>query len=690
MKFNIGISSRKHSHDKSYHVDTTSDFGSFQPLLSEFLNPNDKIVVSDMRQLIRNGVMPAPTFGDIKCVNDFTFVPVSDIFPAYDALISGQSVTTSSRKYIPQSVPTVSNRVLVLALMQPQFSRLAVFKKGTAITDNKYSRVSGVLNGNQLVSFLKLISDKSSGKTSLSSENKIEYHFLKESQVDNDSVVVNPANADFLIASLDYLFCVRLNNKGKRLYKVLKGIGFSLDYMNDNPLSILPLFAFYKAWFDKYYPARSGNFQSTSCYTLINSIFQNGYVSLSEFHEGRSVDDDVPFLLKKFLDDLSECWYTYPTDFVSANIDTPNSNVEIDASSAPNGTFVQDEFGNPINPSNTNGFHVPQGVGNSLSLVTMQLVSRLTRFINKNSIIGGRIYEYLRIHYGQRAIDQLFAQSNFITSMTTNIVLDDTYSQADTLSQTGGSALGQRAGTGQGFSQNSFTFEAPRHGYVIGMCAIYANSQYCQGDESNLYMLKRYDFPIKELDALGYELTPLGMIYDNNGVADVGRAKITSESFGYLPTYSKYKYKRNILNGDMSKRSTAQSFLPFHLDRYIVEREYNFVPDSNGAYNAYTSFVSQIPKASDAWRFILKYPQLSYFNRIFFTGGSLATRELGKGDNFTYSKLITDANKRFDDDNFTIQCSIQMQVWNELKPLSDSFETFDPDVDTDKNSVTNM
>ena len=106
MQFNLGISNRRYSHDKSYHVDTTSDFGSFQPLLSEFLNPNDKIVVSDIRQLIRNGVMPAPTFGDIKCVNDFTFVPVSDIFPAYDALISGQSVTTSSRKYIPQSVPT--------------------------------------------------------------------------------------------------------------------------------------------------------------------------------------------------------------------------------------------------------------------------------------------------------------------------------------------------------------------------------------------------------------------------------------------------------------------------------------------------------------------------------------------------------------------------------------------------------
>ena len=44
MKFNLGINKSRYSHNRDYHIDTTSDFGSFQPCLLEFLSPDDTLL----------------------------------------------------------------------------------------------------------------------------------------------------------------------------------------------------------------------------------------------------------------------------------------------------------------------------------------------------------------------------------------------------------------------------------------------------------------------------------------------------------------------------------------------------------------------------------------------------------------------------------------------------------------------
>ena len=130
---------------------------------------------------------------------------------------------------------------------------------------------------------------------------------------------------------------------------------------------------------------------------------------------------------KGFIASLSDCWYTYETDFVSANIDKPASNVAGDVN-IPNTTMTSaSAYSNGVmSPSSGQPY-----VWASNGLVTsaqLQILSRLTRFVNKNSIIGGRIYEYLKVHFGQDTIDAMFRQSNFLGSFVTDVKLDDTYS----------------------------------------------------------------------------------------------------------------------------------------------------------------------------------------------------------------------------------------------------------------------
>lgn len=683
MKFGLGINKSRYSHNRDYHIDTTSDFGSFQPCMLEFLSPDDTLSVDDFRQLVRNGVMPAPTFGDIKCVNDFSFVPVRDVFPAFDALVSGQHVNTSQRNYIPSSMPTISSLDLVATLCCSEYSKVSVFineagkLKALNPNDAVYSDIKNTLQSavNDLFSATNRVSAKF--------PSSVLANIVYESGSFGSSDFANPLSSDFVLRGNKYTVCVRLNNAGKRLYKIFKGLGYSLDPLNTNRVSVLPIFAFYKAWYDKYFPARMSNWQSTDCFRLIDLIYSYGYVDF--------LNSVSPQFWKGFVASLSDCWYTYETDFVSANIDKPASNVVGDVN-IPNTTMTSAS-------AYSNGVMSPASgqpyVWASNGLVTsaqLQILSRLTRFVNKNSIIGGRIYEYLKVHFGQDTIDAMFRQSNFLGSFVTDVKLDDTYSQADTLNLSSGTgqALGSRAGLGSGFSNFSLKYDAPCHGFVVGMSAIYANSSFCQGDDPIIYMLKRFEIPTAELDALGYELTPKAVIYDNGGYADSTRDALYQTSFGYVPTYSKLKYKRNILNGDMAKRSTRDSFLGFHLDRFVIEKSPIFKKEQDGSFSVQSDVKYSVPQAGDAWRYILKYPHLSYFNRIFLNSGSLnggVYSTVGYPD--SQSKTIYDYMVSYDkgnnDDNFTVQCSVNVTLWNKLKPLSISFDTMS---DEDNDSVT--
>lgn len=683
MKFSLGINKSRYSHNRDYHIDTTSDFGSFQPCMLEFLSPDDTLSVDDFRQLVRNGVMPAPTFGDIRCVNDFSFVPVRDVFPAFDALVSGQHVNTSQRNYIPSSMPTVSSLDLVVTLCCSDYSKISVFinesgkLKALNPNDAVYSNINNTLQSavNDLFS--------SANRPSAKFPSAVLSNIVFESGSFGSSDFANPLSSDFVLRGNKYTVCVRLNNAGKRLYKIFKGLGYSLDPLNTNRVSVLPIFAFYKAWYDKYFPARMSNWQSTDCFRLIDLIYSYGYVDF--------LNSVSPQFWKGFVSSLSDCWYTYETDFVSANIDKPASNVAGDVN-IPNTTLTSASvYSNGVmSPSSGQPY-----VWASNGLVTsaqLQILSRLTRFVNKNSIIGGRIYEYLKVHFGQETIDAMFRQSNFLGSFVTDVKLDDTYSQADTLNLSSGTgqALGSRAGLGSGFSNFSLKYDAPCHGFVIGMSAIYANSSFCQGDDPIIYMLKRFEIPTAELDALGYELTPKAVIYDNGGYADSSRDALYQTSFGYVPTYSKLKYKRNILNGDMSKRSTRDSFLGFHLDRFVIEKSPIFKKDQDGSFSVESDVKYTVPQAGDAWRYILKYPHLSYFNRIFLNAGSLnggvysVTNYPGAYDKVIYDYMVS-YDKGNNDDNFTIQCSVNVTLWNKLKPLAISFDTLS---DEDNDSVT--
>lgn len=674
MKFSIGTKKKKYRHDSSYNINTTSDFGSFQPILCQYLSPNDSYNVKNFRQLVRNAVMPNPTFGAITCVNKYRFVPMSEIFPQFDALISGKDINSYVVNYKPTEVPTITNSYLVF-MLSLLFGRLTVAKFDSIIETNDHLGGFPVEN----ITF-KTVSNN------LSFEDFLSFFVAKGLQFNDDkskscetffgngissalSSSLNFNNSDFVLRHREHLLFIRLSSAGKRLYKVFKGLGYSLDPNSQNKVSILPLFAYYKAYFDAFYPTRYKGWQNTWCFELINTIFEQNLQFLNT-KDSKSGFSYHSLILNFFLHELSECWYTYSDDYVSANQVKPLENTQDDVNFAKFGTD-----GTPGSDLGTDGSeNIPTlKEGSKITQVALDTLGRITRFMNKNSLIGNRIKEYVRVHYGEDTVNDMFEDSNDVATFTTDITVDDMYSSSDTLSSDGrtGEPLGKRGGRGDGYSDNnSFKFKANKFGFIIGFTAIYPQNYYFQGDDAQLYMTSRFMFPESTFDSLGYELTPLATIYDNSGLAIDDSDNLSNKSFGYLPRYSMFKTKKNLVNGDMRLRSTRDSFLSFYLDRYIQLKEVYQESDDVAKIVR-----NDIPDAGVSWRFNLRYPQLCFPNRIFLNSGNTAEEDL------RYSRL---------DDNFTIQCRVSAEVINSLKPLSQSFDTFDTDVDNTTTSTSNV
>ena len=675
MKFSIGIKKRKYRHDSSYNVNTTSDFGSFQPLVCQFLRPCDSYNVKNFTQLVRNSVMPNPTFGAISCVNKYRFVPMSEIFPQFDALISGKDINSYVINYKPTEVPTVTNSYLVF-MLSLLFGQMRVCKYTSTLEkkfdDSGFAREILDFADNILSFDFKFFVDMFKSKGLEFEDDKSESckeMFSKSFHFGSSKLDFN--NSDFVLRNDKHILFIRLSSAGKRLFKVFKGLGYSLDPNCQNKVSILPLFAYYKAYFDAYYPTRIKGWQNTWCFELINTIFEQNlqFLNVKDSKAGFSFHS---LIVNFFLHELAECWYVYPDDYVSANQLKPLETVQDDLGfgtrgndGSPGGDLGTDARENIPSLNTKENPNVTQ--------VALDTLGRITRFMNKNSLIGNRIKEYVRVHFGEDIVSDMFDDSFDIATFTTDVTIDDMYSSSDTLSADGrtGEPLGKRGGRGDGYSNdNSFKFKAKQFGFVIGFCAVYPQNYYFQGDEAQLYMTTRFMFPEPTFDCLGYELTPLATIYDNSGLAIDDSDNLSNKSFGYLPRYSMFKTKKNLVNGDMRLRSTRDSFLSFYLDRYVQLKEVY----QDGKDKA-VIIRNDIPDAGVAWRFNLRYPQLCFPNRIFLNSGNTLQEDL------KFSRL---------DDNFTIQCRISAEVVNSLKPLSQSFDTYDPDVDGATTTVSNV
>lgn len=664
-KISVGVKTKKYTHHIPFDNNTTMQFGVVQPLFHQFLNANDRLS-SDVRQLVRLAPLPVPTFGRMHLENNVKFVKMSDIYPAYEAFLAHQFVNTSHSQYIPSQLPYVTPSLLCLWLLK--YSVYSTYKRQT---DGNFALTSLPSEVQTLSSSLF---DSHSGKTRYNLKN-----FFTPQAASN----VSPDGADYVVYSPDekYIYCFRFTNAARRLRSILVGLGYTYDLDVYDLLDATPLFAFYKAYYDTFAPSRDSSWTQTACFRLINFIYDYNQSNLAFLY-----DDTItaPFTASirnsafQFLDDLLNCWYVEPLNYVSAHRLHTGTNHAASAYN-PDQLDPNDSFGAPIEYDPDN---------NSLPLLSessafaIRQVLKLSRFITKDSVIGQKVSTWLKAHFGANVDSNIFKDSTNIATTRVDCSINDVFSTSDTLSDSGGETLGAYAGKGLGFDNSGFDFTAPSFGYVICLSCIVPDSNFFQGYDPTLSAVYPDQRPNADLDAFGYEATPLASIAPLNDISLSKRAiPLSNKSFGFVPRYTSFKTRKDIINGDMSRRGSINGYAPYYLDKILTSQLVDATEVSQGVYSIIDRSTA-LPLATESWRYTCRFPWLGNFNRIFSSNNYAPYSLVEDKDTYNYY------TEQIIDDLFIVQSVFDMRLVNCLKPMSESYDTFDDDVNGDNGRIS--
>ena len=677
-KISVGSSAKKrYTRKMDFDNNTTMDFGFVQPLLSQRMEAFGDIRVS-AKQLVRLAPMPVPSFARVALHCDASFVPTSEVVPYYEAMLSGQSYSVGSTTYKPTSLPTTTNAFLCYLCFITSRCTVYNFTQGESTQFSRYVYSSSNTSTNiQVSKLVTRVLAKMSGATFTFDNtvpNNLKFGTTNESAFEDNSDVT-PESADYIVftpgihdGNVKLAFCFEFSPEARHLRSILIGLGYGLNFNDRQPVSIVPLMSYYKAYYDLYAPQRTSNWLTTSCYKLIKYIEDNYYTTFYPVVSSSVGSPIGNFTQLSYLQNLAEslqnCYYTSPDDYLSIHRATPN----LSASSVSFNTID----GNPISLFASNTV-LPAYAGNtSTYLVKLQMLQRLTRYVNKDSVIGKKMSEWLKVHYGADVANSLFKDSYHLMHSRLDLQINDVFNTADTAGFAGkgtGEHLGAYAGKGIGFGDMSFKFHAPVQGYVFVLATIVPKASVFQGNAPDLYCINNDTIPNPDYDAVGLEATPLGVFRDDNSLSlNLSGEPVTNKTFGFVPRYTGLKIKKNIVNGDMSRRSTFDSMSPYYLDRILTTNILTSTPkDASKGYHTVNYRTQDLPTASEQWRYPCRYSFLGNFDRLFINSGD-ALQHFDAGSNIS--------------DNFIVQSIFNVSVTDFMKPLSQSFDTYEESTDT--------
>lgn len=658
----IRVGSSKHQKSKfnlGSTISTTSGFCDIQPLGCTELIPDTHITV-DSGQMILANAMPLSTFGRVNMMIYHRFVSLPELWHPYEFLLKGQEYGTSS-PYIPTKTPYFTLGKLTLWTIL-SYSGVAFYKDNQ---DDNYILVDSASEYNTLLTSFKSIYARGMG-------DYMTFGRLVGPTTDegkNNFPLIS--RADFILKFNGNLAAVHLNEQGLRLRKALLGLGYKMNVDSIQPVSALPLFAYYRAYWDEFLRIYNYTWEKTYAHKLLYAFENQNITNLDNNCLTQGAAQNYMFI--QFMNDITNMFYTYPQDFVGSHISTPaiTPAYSVTTTSPSALQYSNLSLGNNANNQPTLGSgSVP--FGGAFTQARFDLLKRLTTIVNKNTIFGGNLRGWLKSVYG--ADYQMADDSNLIGRHILTCDFESIMSTADTATDDSGTLLGARGGQGSANNNSGkFDFTTNSFGYVISFMTVCPDGQWCQGLNGALLHIDQDTIYRPEYDGLGYEITTKSQIYGDKYVSN-GTVDTSVPSFGYISRGSSYKYSMNNINGDISRLGFRDSMLGYNLDPVINPYDLTIenTDDTYGHYKV-TFEENDIPIADPAWRFRGRYPWMSNFNRIFYNGALISLgKDFGKpshhvlGDDYDEYSVI---------DNFNINIRVNIHANSPMLSNGESYDT---------------
>jgi len=629
MKIKFNLPKKSYNSKLSFDSNTTFGFGNVQPLFCKFVVPHSKLNIN-FGQLTRLAPLVVPSFARLKQLNDFVFVPMNKVFPAFDAFLSRNVIKGTSLVYIPDSVPSITNHRL--------FNLLIASYSYTIIRTSATGSWFKASNTNDLF-------DPHFGKVKFVSRT---FNLPSDvSKVSWDFHFNNPQTG------LPYLeLYSRLTQDGRYWYTILKGLGYSVDPTDDKPVSVLPLLAFIKAFYDLYYVKRYNSWHSSAIYYQINA-FYNGLFT-KKLIDGHNYDLFNGDVLCSLFNQSAHDFYLFASEDSSPLQVALSDPINTDYSSLSgddNTVAFKTAFGGgkDVLASSSEQDDSPQldSTSRHINPDSISLADRLWHFMSRSSVVGQSVKDWFKVHFGVSPSEDMFDTCTLFASKPNMININSVIATADGSNGSTSSRLGDLAGQAFASSQDKVSFTCNSFGFVFCISSIIPLSRVSGGTQPELYNTSYFDFPFPDFDGLGYEVVNQSSLGESGYKGDfyVNPNGILDKGFGWLPRLSSYKFLNNFRSGGFALPSVMDSYLSYCEDIILDNRANDLSPTPSP-----TNLKLNFP-----WRYGLS--NFVSFDRIFYNQYTPSTTFLGG----------------FLDDNFMCQSTFDVSVVSYLKPLSDSY-----------------
>ena len=318
-------------------------------------------------------------------------------------------------------------------------------------------------------------------------------------------------NVPFIALSVNQEMYIRLTQAGRFWYTVLRGLGYSCDPFDTKPVSILPLWAFARSYYDLYYPKRYNPWHVSNYCNVINRHY-NGFINMQN-SGGLTYD-----MVEKWDRLTSLFGLTYSFDFF-ASVD---DNLATSATTEPiNNTSAASQFNisklyspdadvdgneakvgnNAVGSPNENGANIPainvNGNGNiGIAADQIEIANKLLSFVSKSSVVGQSVKDWMRVHFGVKPNDDMFDSTHLIESVVNDVSINTVVSTAQTADGVKGDNLGALAGQGFASKHGRVYYESKTFGFCMCLTSLVPISGVSTGTQPELYMNTYYEQPL--------------------------------------------------------------------------------------------------------------------------------------------------------------------------------------------------
>lgn len=695
------INVKKSRFDFGHDLNTTFSWGEMQPVNCQVV-PLPGFNRFRISSLVRCFPLISPVFGRVSYKQFHNFISFSDIFPKWKEMLGNQDSLVfhhnpdnlASNRWsmsIINHFPTISADALLYAVLTNRsYGQFYQRQTGNTPIQSDLDNPNVFFQWNSGASWSVF---RETCWQNFPHSVKAISPFIATANNTSSNVYFPPADADFRSfgkftsggVDINFMGTFKLNSAGRRLMKILRGLGYMVSFRNHSiNQSLLPLLAWYRAYWCNFGIPQYQSWESSSAYRLIE---QFSHLSSSKGDVRRITLDNISEtdtweLFLNFMDDLCDCFYVDNKQLESIAINDTTMNINRAASNP----FANFEYFRSLNGSTYSGVTAGNIMADFdtdnktlFNKIDDDLLKALYVYVNKSTQWGSDIGKALKNRGFTDFVDN--CGTHFLGSESFEVEISEVTMQGNTDSR----QLGSPAGRGVGFNKNKWIkFKNHEPGYFISMGCVVPICKTTQTVDLTLLGTRMDTFYSGLLDAKGYSGMPYVGVGYSEGVQHVDSVDslVENGTFGLYPRFTEWKTKKNVLNGAFANPSELDSMSSYSLDRLLIRnpfepRDYNVQNgsfksnDVQGGQKTSANGVLQdyaIPEAGLIWKKPTKTQFFGHFDRIF---NQLAEKELVY-DSFNY-KTYDFAYR----DTFIVHSVIDFKNNSAMLPLDMSWQTME-------------